>query len=292
MQGVRRQRRTPLSLFAFQDIITSVTAIMILLVLILTLEFVTRAQWRGVATEDRRVARDLRETVAALQSRANDLRAEQEKAGKKARRAAGLSLAEIRSRLAEAERAVQLLSGENAALAARVRAARVEQRTAERQVVDAKATTAAVMAIHAAAMDTRAAELEEANRRERHRQDQSRRADETHADTTLVFNRDPDNSRSPILVEVAADGITVLAGQSCDRQQFAWGAGRPSADFRSWVTGLNAETEYVVIMLRASGINYLETVRDTVASAGLGLGLELIGESMRVVLPDAGGECL
>jgi len=290
MQGVRRQRRAPLSLFSFQDIITSVTAIMILLVLILTLELVTRAQRQGVAAEDRQVARELRESVATLQSQADALRTEQEEAARTARRAAGLSLAEIHTRHEEAERTVRLLSEENRVLGARVRAVRAEQRTAEREVLAAKASVAADVALHASAMDSRAAEMEEANLRERHRQDESRRSERPPSGGTLVFNQDPDNTRSPMLLDVAANGITVLAEDGGNPRQFAWRSGVPPADFRRWLSSLNASTEYVVIMLRPSGIDHHDMVRDAVTSAGLDVGLELVGESMRVVLPAAGRE--
>jgi len=290
MPSRRRRNQAPLSLFSFQDIITSVTAIMILLVLILTLELVTRAQQRGVAAEDRRVACELRETVAALQSRADALRAEQEGATQTARRAAGLSLAEIRTRHDEAERAVRLLSEENGGLAARVRAVRAEQRTAERDVVAAKTSAATDVALHAAAIDGRAAEMEEANRRERRRQDESRQEERPPSGGTLVFNQDPDNTRSPILVDVAGGGITVLAGDGGNPRQFAWTSGVPPADFRRWLSGLNAGTEYIVIMLRPSGVEHHGMVRDAVTSAGLAVGLELVGETMRVELPAAGGE--
>jgi hypothetical protein len=275
------------SLFSFQDIITSVTAIMILLVLILTLELVTRTQRRGVSAEDRQVARDLRDSVAALKTRAEALRAELEGTAQTALRAAGVSTAEIRRRQDEADRAARLLSEENAVLAARLRTARADQRSAERAVIEGLSGWAAELAAHAAAMERRAAEMEEANRRERERQEQSRRTDATPAGGTLVFNPDPDNSRMAVLVEVSADGLTTLSGDG-QAHRFPWSSNRPSADFGRWLAGLDKSSRYVVVLLRPSAVDRYDAVREAVSTAGLGFGLELIGESMRVALPSEG----
>ena len=61
-----RSKDVAISLFSFQDIITSVTAIMILLVLILALELATRVATKGMAAEDRRVAQQLKRSVAEM----------------------------------------------------------------------------------------------------------------------------------------------------------------------------------------------------------------------------------
>ncbi len=61
----RNRSRAAFSLFSFQDIITAVTAIVILLVLILTLELISRRQ--QVAAADPAIGREaLDETIAAL----------------------------------------------------------------------------------------------------------------------------------------------------------------------------------------------------------------------------------
>ena len=56
MARYRRHGAEPFSLFAFQDIVTSVTAIMVLIVLILALEVVMRSRTAGVAEDHRAVA--------------------------------------------------------------------------------------------------------------------------------------------------------------------------------------------------------------------------------------------
>lgn len=289
MPTPRKRRHVALSLFAFQDIITSVTAIMILLVLILTLELVTRTSSRGVAVEDQRVAAELREQVAVLASRVEVLRTEQEVASVAARRAAGTSIADIERRQAEADRAVRLLVEENAGLAARARTARVTQRAAEQELVESQSTEAAVLAEHAAAMQARAAEIEDANQRERERQHEKRSEADVSSAGSLVFNPDPGNTRVPVLVDVSVRGLEVIDGRRGGPRHYAWQASRPSPDFARWLTGLDATLQYVVVLLRPSAVEQFDAVRDAVTQAGLSIGLELIGESVSVVVPSAGG---
>ncbi len=289
MTTPRKRRSVALSLFAFQDIITSVTAIMILLVLILTLELVTRTQGRGVATEDRRVARELRETVEALAERVESVRAESQGAARDARRAAGLLPGEIVRRTAVADAAARLLAEENAARAARIRSARADQRAAEARLVDPRTVAAAQMVADAAAIDRRAGEIEEVNRRERDRQEGVAAVDEPPVGSTLVFNRDPDNTRIPVLVDVSADGLDVLDDSGRPPRHFAWRGDEPGEDFNRWVAGLDPASRYVALLLRPSAVGRYDGVRGMVTETGIGIGLELVGESMTVVLP-AGGE--
>jgi hypothetical protein len=289
MPTPRKRRQVALSLFAFQDIITSVTAIMILLVLILTLELVTRTSSRGVAVEDQRVAAELRQQVAVLASRVEVLRTEQKIASVAARRAAGMSIADIERRQAEADRAVRLLVEENAGLAARARTAKVTQRAAEQELVESQSTEAAVLAEHAAAIQARAAEIENANQRERERQQEKQSEADVSSARSLVFNPDPGNTRVPVLVDVSIRGIEVIDGRRGGPRHYAWQASGPSPDFARWLTGLDATLQYVVVLLRPSAVEQFDAVRDAVTQAGLSIGLELIGESVSVVVPSAGG---
>lgn len=289
MPTPRKRRQVALSLFAFQDIITSVTAIMILLVLIMTLELVSRTSSRGVAVEDQRVAAELQEQVVALASRVEVLRTEQEVASGAARRAAGMSIADIERRQAEADRAVRLLVEENAGLAARARTARVSQRAAEQELVESQSTEAAVLAEHAAAMQARAAEIEDANQRERERQQEKQSEADVSSAGSLVFNPDPHNTRVPVLVDVSVRGIEVVDGRRDGPRHYTWQASGPSPDFARWLSGLDATLQYVVVLLRPSAVEQFDAVRDTVKQAGLSIGLELIGESVSVVMPSVGG---
>lgn len=282
-----RAREAAISLFSFQDIITSVTAIMILLVLILTLELITRTQQKGVAAADRQVARDLRQAVEDLERRADALEAELATLQSSARQSATFSEEETRRREQEAAARAARLAEEIALAETRLRQAASARRQAEAALVDVPAAAPDESAEHVAALDARAAEIEEANRRERDRQAQAKAkpgADD--GAPTLLFNRPAGETLRPRLVEVSGDGVAVLAGEGEELRQFRGLLG--AAEFDRWLASLDRSSEYVVVILRPSGIGRYDKVLKAVKAAGLGVGAEMVGESMPVALAEGG----
>lgn len=275
-----------ISLFSFQDIITSVTAIMILLVLILTLELVTRSQQRGVAAEDRRVASQLRAAVDALEQRAAQLREEADSLRNTADRAAGFSAAETELRRDRARTEAERTRVENQTLEPRVRTAKAERRSVEAKLVASAGRADRVSPDRVKELEAAIAALEEANRRERERQDASRSRESEAPASRLVYNPDPDNLKQPVLLEISKDRLTALEG-----------GGRPprplgavgDKEFGRWLDELDGSREYVVIILRPSGIERCDAIREGIVRHGVEVGLELVGEDMRVEVADATG---
>ena len=76
MAARRNSNRAAFSLFAFQDIITSVTAIMVLLLLILALELVSRVANVGVSEEHRKAAQQLRASISEIEAELEAKRAQ------------------------------------------------------------------------------------------------------------------------------------------------------------------------------------------------------------------------
>lgn len=282
----RRGRATgaAISLFSFQDIITSVTAIMILLVLILTLELVTRSQQRGVAAEDRRVARDLRAAVEALERRAEVLRTELAALQSSVTRSASFSEAETRDRERLAADRAAALAEELDLLTSQLRTATLARRRTEAELVTEQSAEGAESAGHVAAMEARAQEMEAANRAERERQKQARTAADGSVAPTFVFNAAAGSTLEPRLVEVAGDGLAVLVPGGGQPRRFRGLGG----DFTRWLAGLDPRSEYVVLILRPSGIGSFDAVKDRVKARGLEVGAELVGESTTVALGGGG----
>jgi hypothetical protein len=286
-RGSRRQ--AAVSLFSFQDIITSVTAIMILIVLILALELVSRSQRTEVAAEDRQVASQLKEAVEALERRAVELRAEAEAAAGTAREAAGISAAELEYREQEARRLVRELTEENGILRQRVTAGAIERRKAERMLRDITANPASIHA-QADAVALRSREISAANQRERERQNGERVTRTSVTAETLVFNPDPTNSRRPRLVEVSGEGVALMPSERGPPEVFAWGLlGGVPGRFVRWVEGIDSDREYVVFILRPSGVAYFPDVKEVVQRNNVELGLELVGEAVGVSLGERRG---
>lgn len=283
----RRGRTTgaAISLFSFQDIITSVTAIMILLVLILSLELVTRSKQRGVAAEDRRVARDLHVAVATMERQAAAVRADITSLQASAARMATFSVEEVRRRERLADERAAGLREEIEVLATARRKAASSRRRAEADLISERAATPAATVEHVAALNARAAAMEEANRAERRRQESSAEViDGQTSPRTLVFNPPPGQTLVPRLLDVSGDGLSALARNAVKTRQFSG----PGGDFNRWLATLDAQSEYVVIILRPSGIGSFESVVTAVEKAGLAVGAELVGEAVAVQLGEEG----
>jgi hypothetical protein len=279
------------SLFAFQDIITSVTAIMILLVLILTLEFVTRAKHAAAEPAHRRVARDLASSLREAETNVQSLGRRLEAAQREASRVTGLSKASLGESLAREEtRHLDLKRRIMAAEAAATTAAG-DRRTAEARLLDQAAATreAARLEAEAAAAGEAAAAMEWQSRGERQRQRSLEEAANAARASRLVYNPQTDAHKQAVLVELSRDGLTVLPADGTGPRTLGWGLGGPPTAFGRWLARLPASQQYVVIMLRPSGLPRYEAVREAVVAAGIDTGTELVPEELAIETGHEGG---
>lgn len=278
----RRKPAAAFSLFSFQDIITSVSAILILVMLLLTIELVTRRRHQAAtdpavsrrqiavtAETLERLAGRLREDVAARKaqrpSRSLDMaRAERDRAQKE--------LEAVMNRLDETRRARE---------AARARAAATENEAAER-VADTELLENLEQQIKENSRETES--LDEANRREKDRQEkrQLEIADAPRSGTELVFNAPADSTRRAWLVELSRDGVAVvlLGGDRTERLGLDTGA---ASRFSKWLGELSADGDYCLLLVRPSATDDVEReVERRLTDAGIRLGIDLIGEDQTV----------
>jgi len=281
-----RSKDVAISLFSFQDIKSSVTAIMILLVLILTLELVTREATKGMAVEDRRVAQELKRSVAEMEARLEQLRKEASTARAAASDAAGFSAKETAEKTARAEREAKTLRDQITQLETQLRNAQSTRRTAEGKLTASQMDDPEATAEEAMAIDTRAAEIEAANVSEKTRQvNEAKDAREGQtAVRTLVFNAPPGSTLEPLLVEISQDGLVAVGVDGASAVRFPWNLLGLPTGFGDWLKARDKRREYVVLILRPSGVARYDAIREAVVSAGLDVGTELIGEQMSLVL--------
>lgn len=281
-----RSKDVAISLFSFQDIITSVTAIMILLVLILTLELITREATKGMAAEDRRVAQELKRSVAEMEASVEQLRQEASTARAAASDAAGFSAKYTAAATARAEREAKKLRETIAPLEPQLRNAQSTRRTAEGKLAASETDAPKVTAEQAKAVDAHAAEMEAANLAEKTRQHNE--ADEVRegvaAVRTLVFNAPPGSVLAPLLVEISKDGLVAVGVDGASSERFPWNLLGIPTGFGEWLNARDKRREYVVLILRPSGVDRYDATREAVVSAGFDVGTELIGEQMSLVL--------
>ena len=284
----RRRGESPISLFSFQDIITSVTAIMILLVLTLTLELITRMGRKGVAADDRKVVEELTQSIEAMRERCKQVEQQTADARKTAQRVASQSVQQLEAERRREQRQAESLRQELAALAIKAREARQSRGTAERELVEIEKNAplvrdAAERARRAAAA---ASELEERNQREGERQELKRNelGDQPRNAGKLVFNPPVGEPLRPLLIEVSGDGVAVMNESNTEVIDFGWGVAGPPGGFTAWLKRCDMTSEYIVIMLRPSGLDRLDATRRAVRDAGLELGVELVSEEIDIVM--------
>jgi len=136
------------------------------------------------------------------------------------------------------------------------------------------------------AIDTRAAEIEAANVSEKTRQiteAKDAREGQTAA-RTLVFNAPPGSTLEPLLVEISKDGLVAVGADGASAVRFPWNLLGLPTGFGDWLKARDKRREYVVLILRPSGVDRYDAMREAVVSAGFDVGTELIGEQMSLVL--------
>lgn len=267
---------------------------MILMVLVMTLELVAKATNTSVAADDVRVALELKQSVATMQKRLDELRSEskdtKETASRVARRTADELDAEIRSTNRQVDELTRLL------VSLRTRHLQSQQKRNEAEtklVMLDKAASGTSLTQQRAIEDLTVAEqIKMQNEREAQRQETVRKqlAVTPKTTSTLVFNPPQGESLKPLLVEVSSSGIAVLGSQASKTQAFGWGLLGPSGTFLKWLDARDASQEYIVIMLRPSGLEKLGEVRKTIAKRGLELGLELVGDEVDIAIAVNPGE--
>lgn len=284
----RRRSTAAFSLFSFQDIITSVTAILILLVLILALELVTRRQEAAAANPA--VSRaSLQEAAAALEALIGRLAAvvPPDEPRPLVRRTRSELERDVRIVEDQAEQAAadaeaaHAVEGRARALAATA-IARLEQARGIREDVDRRKEEAARVEEEATKL---ALENEsEADRLARKREEI---VEQPSPGAELVFNAAESSDTQAWIIEVSSDGLSVVKLGTNRRRPLGAGAGAGSAA-ADWISELAPGRDHALILVRPSGVDGVGDIRDGLREAGIPFGIDFIGEDQ--VVRDGLGE--
>lgn len=264
----RRRKSSPLSLFSFQDIITSVTAVIILLTLILTLELITR---KPVSA-----AEQLDGSVAELQSALEKAEAERDQIESRLQQVAASTIEQASSTPESLQRDLEQTQQQVVRLREELDPLRARQAAAKRLEDAALARSLD--------RDIARKELEELKAQAEHTETER---DELSKTDQLIFNRPSGTSKRPWLVDVSAKSIVILPFNpdeervefhdqflsSCTDQVIAWAREKCSA------TG-----DYFVLLVRPSGIEAATKLRDSLSLRGFEIGRDAIGATQKVTV--------
>lgn len=250
------------SLFAFQDIITSVSGILIVVVLLMALELVERPEADAAAPGAHTEA--TADALAAAEAERDTLKAVLADEGEAVREAAGTSAEELRRDLADQEAEIERVGEQFRDLEA-----------------DAEALEEAAEALEVKQFDAagRIAELEEARRRTAELQ---REIESARRDDRVVFTLPRGINRPGWLV--------VLSGEKLAAASIGVEA-RPT-DFDGIAELLDWSEEhrgdYFLLLIRPSGIDAFNRVETAFELRGVTYGFDVIGETTDVLHAERG----
>jgi hypothetical protein len=248
----------PISLFSFQDLITSLSGILILLVLLMAVDVAVRKARPRATRPSQEVVPDverLRQTVASLKEQV---------AAKKQTMVAASSQDAVAAaeQMTDAER-------QNAALQDRADRLRAEETALEADLA-AERAAAAVRSREMEPLRENLAKLREAL------------AKEIENDRRVFYIPEEGVAKTPIVVECSGSSIRLgFINRNIDPMVMT----PTSSGFKAFIQLVgkySPEREYFVFMIKPSGVDYWETLRQAAFSAGFDVGHDALEESKTV----------
>ena len=251
--GKRRSTSNSVSFFAFQDIITSVVGIFVLITLIMAIEL---AQTVADASEpsSEGVSIELLKSLASLEVGTLEMQAEFDALSSAQNAASGLNRFNREQALSDAQARLNQIQQ---------RTARVEQDLEEvkKSLVEAKKIEEQLLAQNQSA---------EAEREElKHLQDKRKKVERYSAvleiDKPLIFRDQTQEGRSVVLVKLDKDEILVADSATATTQKFT-GTSR-LAKFSAWLANTQLNSRQFLVVVKPFGVEDFEEVKNGLDAA-------------------------
>lgn len=259
----RKTTGAPFSLFAFQDAITSVCGVIVLVTLLLALMLTQRVvSETEVKTVAKSKVEETRAQVETLRNNLSELNAQCDASMNADELGIGLSLPEVKGQLANAR-------------------ARLEKAQTESEKLDAKlvelAPVEAAFAARQEKLDAMRAEidstLEEAS---------ETTAEEIDSQTSAVYAFNDAVREKPWFVEIDANHI-IAHGSADGTNDKSFGS---PFEFTKWAGTRPRGSEYFVLIVRPSGAERFDFIQYELDEENYRYGIDLIGENKPLVFLD------
>jgi hypothetical protein len=267
----RGRAAPPISLFSFQDIITSVAGIIILMTLMLAMELLQR-KLSGTPSDVSVLVAPLRQQLAAATQERERLKTRLEQQAADAQQLVAASPQRLEQEQAAAEELARRLEQELQALTP-------QEQEAKRRVEQARSADAAQIAER-----QRLAELREKI------QEQKDETQRLRQQNRIIYNPAPGNSKAAWLVDLSADRLQAAAlGKTAPPQVFAGvSATARIRSFLEWAKLRDAGREYFVLLVRPSAVTAFDEVYKELRAAGFDIGFDCIAADVSVIDPVRG----
>lgn len=262
----RRRGSAPFSLFAFQDIITSVTGIMVLVTLFLALELVQRKEG-SPPEQTKKITEDIHTTMVQNQAEAAELEKRQRELSALLNEMAAYDTAAVRREIANLQAANKKLQEE------------AEEQARERDDADRRKKQAEAEATR---IEQDRRDLDEILKKTRTKQAQ---LDKLKQSKRLFFNASEGAGKTPWLVELTEDHITVAqVGSVAAPRQF-----ETTDQLVAWAKQRNRNSEYFVLLVKPDGIEkYVEVYPALRQGLKFDIGFDLLTEEQTAIDPETG----
>ena len=271
IMGRRTHHQGPFSLFSFQDIIMSVTGIIILITLLLTLQLVQRVGTASAAPSSL-YPDEVRQAIRDTQSQVKALRKQLQSGRDAAAESAAISGTTLTRQLAEIRQQVKRLTMELARLDGQTQTATREHDHWKARQFDQAADRRKLTELRKLAA-TLAAELEHLRKTNR-----------------VVYNPSSMVGKTAWLVDIGTDGLLVAqAGKKGAPRRF--GGSTPEtrvAAFLKWARLRNASSEYFVLLVRPHEVRTYGQVRSGLEPLRFQMGFDVLGADVTVIDPQHG----
>lgn len=253
----RRKESAPFSLFAFQDVITSVCGVVVLVTLILALELTRRVVDDSPTppTSNATEARETREQIERLRVKLASIESSVTTTDP-VDATPNVSLDEARSKLTSAKTLLE--------------AAKEERRTLREERVRAEKLESSFSA--------REAKIEELKRLQSASKEELRAAtsssDETPDERRILYETAKETRETPWYVDISGGRVVVWSTSTAEeRKEFL-----SAVDFLTWAQERPRAKEYFVLIVRPSGAEWFDLISYSLEDLGYKIGVDLIGE--------------
>ena len=272
MASKRRKTATPFSLFAFQDIITSVTGIMILITLMLVLDFLDKVEG-APASQTHQMINEIRDALKDVNSEIDGMSARESNKEAISEQLAILDVGTLTSRL-------QSLSDVNTSLLDDLNHARSQRESVEdslqqwqRKDVEDQEKLNELKLIQS--------QIEE---RKRVIEKNRERINKITSSDRAIFTVSRVGGEKPWLVEIQADQIRVAElGISSPPQVH-----ESDSSFLSWLSTRDPRSEYLVILVSPESIDHYDTIATRLFENGFPYGVNLLRSGQSAIDPETG----
>ena len=259
--GKRRSTSNSVSFFAFQDIITSVVGIFVLITLIMAIELAQTVADASEASSEG-VSVDLLKSLVSLEAGIAEMQAEFDALSSAQNSASGLNRFNRQQMLADAQTRLQQIQQ---------RTARIEQdlEDTKQSLVEAKKIEEQLLAQNRSAE----AEREEMKRLQDKRKEIERYSAVLEIDKPLIFRDQTQEGRAVVLVKLDKDEILVADSASGTTQKFS-GSSR-AAKFSAWLAKTQLSSRQILVIVKPKGVEDFEEVKNSLDGARANWGFDV-----------------